>query len=106
MDSTNLPHLLSTFPFMETSIASTTASTAPAIKSLPRSLVPCRVSGNPTQQLSRRMAQAGSVAGGFIRESEAAGLAKVRTGMKTLSFFGSSSLCVSKDELPLTQPTL
>lgn len=35
MDSTNLPRLLSTFPFIETSIASTTAPTAPAIKSLP-----------------------------------------------------------------------
>ena len=55
MDSTNLPRLLSTFPFTETSIASTTAPTATAIKSLPRSLVPCRVSGDLAQQPFRRM---------------------------------------------------
>ena len=49
MDSINLPHLLSMFPFIETSIARTTAPTAPAIKPLPRSLVPCRLSDNLTQ---------------------------------------------------------
>ena len=86
------------FPFIETSIASTIAPTAPTIKSLPRSLVPYRVSGSLTQQLSRRMAQAGSVAGGFLESEAQLAWLKIRAGMKTLFFFGSSS--ASQTRLP------